>query len=68
MTSQMRGEGLKVRALWYDAPGSAIVRDEILDASCPPGMALVATKWSAISRGTERLVMSGKVPAAEYGR
>ena len=67
VTSQMRGEGLKVRALWYDAPGSAIVRDEILDASCPPGMALVATKWSAISRGTERLVMSGKVPAAEYG-
>ena len=36
----------------------------------PPadGCVAVRTNWSAISRGTERLVFSGRVPVSEYSR
>jgi threonine dehydrogenase-like Zn-dependent dehydrogenase len=52
------------RALWFDAPGRAVLREEVLP---PPGPdeALVAMRFSALSRGTERLVFSGRVPAAQ---
>jgi NADPH:quinone reductase-like Zn-dependent oxidoreductase len=52
------------RALWIEAPGRAALRDEALR---PPGPeeALVAMRFSALSRGTERLVFSGRVPAAQ---
>nr|WP_330082979.1 zinc-binding alcohol dehydrogenase [Methylocystis iwaonis] len=33
-----------------------------------PDEALVATLWSGISRGTERLVFEGRVPPSEYDR
>lgn len=46
------------RALWYAAAGEARLKAEPLPAP-GPGMARVATAWSAISRGTERLVFSG---------
>lgn len=75
MTSQVRGNELSAKALWYESPGIAALREEVLDmpdlAKDRPGQApsaLVRTHWSAISRGTERLVMAGKVPAGEYGR
>ena len=46
------------RALWYAAPGTCELRPAPLP---PPGPdeALVATLWSAVSRGTERLVLAG---------
>ena len=55
------------RALWYAAPGRAELRPAPLT---PPGAgeARLAMLWSGVSRGTERLVYSGKVPASEYDR
>ena len=52
------------RALWYAGRNRAEVRP------CPlppwtPGDVLVRTLWSGISRGTERLVFEGRVPASE---
>lgn len=52
------------RALWFEAPGRAGLRNEAL----PPlaaDEALVATRYGALSRGTERLVFSGRVPPAQ---
>ena len=48
----------QTRALWYVAPGLAEIRAAPLPAR-GPGDLLVATRWSALSRGTERLVFSG---------
>src|SRR5688500_10653638 len=54
------------QALWYVAPGKAEIRAEPL---APPGdMARVRAVASALSRGTERLVFSGKVPESEFER
>ena len=52
------------RALWHVAPGRSEVRQEIL---LPPGRGevLVRARYSAVSRGTERLVREGRVPASE---
>ncbi|RFB79322.1 dehydrogenase [Methylovirgula sp. 4M-Z18] len=44
---------------------------ELRAASLPtigPGEALVETLWSSLSRGTERLVFEGRVPASEHER
>ncbi len=55
------------RALWFVAPGRAEIR--AADVGAPgAGEALVRASWSAISRGTERLVFYGKVPDSEYSR
>jgi NADPH:quinone reductase-like Zn-dependent oxidoreductase len=53
-------------ALWYVAPMRAEIRPGRLAAA--PGSATVRTLWSGLSRGTERLVASGRVPEAEYER
>lgn len=58
---------LAARALWYVAPGSVELRDEILRKPAE-GEVLVATSFSGVSRGTERLVMAGKVGQAEWQR
>lgn len=55
------------RALWYVQPGVAELRTERL-SPLPPGQARVATRFSAISRGTERLVSLGEVPKSEWSR
>ncbi|MFO1148974.1 MAG: zinc-binding alcohol dehydrogenase [Alsobacter sp.] len=55
-------------ALWYAAPGRADLRPAAVAARAPEGQVLVRTLWSALSRGTERLVSSGRVPESEYGR
>jgi len=59
--------GLFAHGLWYVAPGEAVLRDEVLQ---PPGadQLLVRSLWSGISRGTERLVLAGKVPQSEWNR
>jgi len=55
------------RALWYVAPGRAEIRAEPAVAPAP-GQARVRAVASALSRGTERLVFSGRVPESEYER
>jgi 2-desacetyl-2-hydroxyethyl bacteriochlorophyllide A dehydrogenase len=55
------------RALWSVAPGRAELRAETLPAPAP-GQVLVRTLHSGLSRGTERLVLEGRVPESEWGR
>ena len=52
----------EMRALWYTAPGEAELRRE---QPAPPGAGevRVTTLWTGLSRGTERLVFRGEVPA-----
>lgn len=57
----------KPRALWYASRGRAVLREGEL----PPRQddhVRVETLWSGLSRGTERLVFTGRVPASEYAR
>jgi len=53
------------QALFYTAPGVAELREVAL-APLAPGQVDVRTLYSAISRGTERLVSAGAVPPGEY--
>jgi len=55
------------RALWYVAPGRVDLWEESI-ADLVPGETRVRTLWSGVSRGTERLVLAGRVPASEHGR
>lgn len=59
--------GNDARALWIEAPREARLRAVPL---APPGQdeALVETLWSAVSRGTERLVFEGRTPRSEWER
>ncbi len=54
------------RALWYVAPMHAELRAEAVTAAADA--VVVRALWSGISRGTERLVASGRVPPAEHQR
>jgi threonine dehydrogenase-like Zn-dependent dehydrogenase len=54
-------------ALWIEAPGRAALRTRPLPEPGPDEV-VVAALWSAISRGTERLVFEGRVPASERER
>jgi threonine dehydrogenase-like Zn-dependent dehydrogenase len=54
-------------ALWYAARGRAELRTAPLPA-LKPGEARVRMLWSALSRGTERLVFEGRVSAFETER
>lgn len=60
----MKEMGSHSRALWIIEAGRA----EIQSASCAdlPGHYLIETLFSGISRGTERLVFRGRVPASEH--
>ena len=55
------------RAIWYTAPGVVEIRSSALE-SVAAGHALVRTAFSGISRGTERLVMSGTIGRQEWER
>jgi len=55
----------QARAFWVVAPGRGEIRAETLRAPAP-GEALVETLASGISRGTESLVFSGRVPASQH--
>jgi NADPH:quinone reductase-like Zn-dependent oxidoreductase len=61
------GEGEEAQALWYVAPGRAEIRAEKLSALAA-GSVRVRALYSAISRGTEALIVAGGVPASEYQR
>jgi threonine dehydrogenase-like Zn-dependent dehydrogenase len=67
MTRRSTGKARMARSLWYVGKGKA----ELRIASLPrpkPGEALVRTLFSGISRGTERLVLSGAVGPSEWER
>lgn len=67
-TAQAAGDGEKTAAaLWYVDGGVCELRREPLLA-LEPGKARVRTLASGVSRGTERLVLSGLVPEAEWQR
>ena len=55
------------RAIWYSAPGQAELRHEAL---APPAADEVRVRalFGAVSRGTEALVFSGRVPVSEFER
>jgi 2-desacetyl-2-hydroxyethyl bacteriochlorophyllide A dehydrogenase len=59
--------GATARALWTIAPRKVALREEPLRAPAE-GEALVRTLFSAVSRGTERLVFEGRVPESEHAR
>ncbi len=61
------GQRHVARALWYVGEGKAELRHEPLPA-LTPGHSRVRTLYSALSRGTERLVLAGAVPPGEYER
>ena len=54
-------------ALWYVGPGRAEIRAEPV-AAPGDGEVRVRAMFSALSRGTERLVFAGGVPESEYER
>ncbi len=62
-----QGQIVVARALWYVKPGVAEIRTERL-APPSPGQARIAAEYSAVSRGTERLVALGEVPESEWSR
>lgn len=66
---QRRSTGIRrmARSVWYVRPGVAELRTAPLEAPMP-GLALVRTLFSGISRGTERLVLAGAVGPDEYAR
>jgi NADPH:quinone reductase-like Zn-dependent oxidoreductase len=55
------------RALWYTAPWKAELREEALAAPLS-GEVIVRSLYSGVSRGTERLVLSGEVGVSERER
>jgi 2-desacetyl-2-hydroxyethyl bacteriochlorophyllide A dehydrogenase len=57
----------EARAFWVAAPGRGEIRGEALD---PPGDGdvVVRTLFSGVSRGTEAIVFSGRVPESERAR
>lgn len=63
----MAGQPETARALWYAAPGVAEIRQEPL-GPLRSGQARVRALHGAISRGTEALILAGRVPESEFER
>jgi hypothetical protein len=61
------GGSEQAQALWYVGPGRAEIRAERVPPLSHGEMRLRAVA-SALSRGTERLVFSGRVPESEFER
>lgn len=55
------------RSLWYVGTGKTEIRTELLDVLAP-GFLRVRAMYGAISRGTESLIFSGRVPESEFQR
>jgi NADPH:quinone reductase-like Zn-dependent oxidoreductase len=60
-------DGVMASALWYEAPGVVAIRPVPVEMP-GPGFARVRTVFSGVSRGTERLVLGGRVPQGEWAR
>jgi threonine dehydrogenase-like Zn-dependent dehydrogenase len=65
--SHTAGSNLAASALWYVGPGQIELRPETL-LQPSADQVLVATEFSGVSRGTERLIMAGKVGQSEWER
>ena len=67
--TERRSIGTKqiAKALWYVSPGQAELRTHPVGVP-PPGEAQIRMLFSGISRGTERLVLAGKVGKTEWQR
>jgi NADPH:quinone reductase-like Zn-dependent oxidoreductase len=59
---------MDAQALWYVGQGRAELRDEPAVAAAGAGMVRVRALYGAVSRGTERLVLAGRVPESEHER
>ncbi len=59
--------GDTARALWYAGPGRAEIRSEAL-GPLEDGCVRIRAVHGALSRGTEALVLSGRVPESEHER
>jgi len=57
-------ENSAARALWIEGPRQAALRSACVGEP-GAGEARIAMLWSGISRGTERLVFEGRVPASQ---
>jgi len=55
------------QALWYTGPGRAEIREEKL-IPLEANQVRVRALYGAISRGTERLILAGRVPESEFER
>jgi len=56
------------QALWYVGRGRAEIRAETAPVEVGPGEVRIEALYGGISRGTERLVFTGRVPESEYAR
>jgi hypothetical protein len=54
-------------ALWYVGPGRVEIRAESVEMPAA-GEVRLSALYSGVSRGTERLVLDGRVPASEHSR
>ena len=61
----MHEDPVTARAFWIRSPGNAEIQSEALEPLAP-GDVQVRTLFSGISRGTESLVFSGRVPQSQY--
>jgi 2-desacetyl-2-hydroxyethyl bacteriochlorophyllide A dehydrogenase len=58
---------MRARAFWVEEPGRGSIRTTELTAPLAEQV-LVRTSFSAVSRGTESLVFTGRVPHSEFER
>src|ERR1700730_8457142 len=65
--SKPKNRSARATALWYVGSGRAELRDEDV-ASAKEGEVQGRALLGALSRGTERLVYSGRIPASEHQR
>ena len=63
----MSGASRTVRAYWVTGPGQGALREHALGTP-RPGDVLVEAAFGGISRGTEALVLAGRVPPSEFQR
>ncbi|MGL4439252.1 MAG: hypothetical protein ACRCUE_08280, partial [Bosea sp. (in: a-proteobacteria)] len=66
MTTEIAPRQIGTRALWYVGMRECALNDEVI--TLRQGQVLVRTLYSGISRGTERLIFEGRVPASETER
>ena len=68
-TRRSAGKIQVARALWYAKKGVVEIRNAPFPALAPnSGLVQVRTAFTGVSRGTERLILAGLVPAGEHER
>ncbi len=67
LDAKLNNRSANAASLWYVAAGRAELREEHVPAP-REGEIRVRAMFGALSRGTERLVYSGRVPRGEYQR